>query len=132
LKKIILILILLVILIGCKKADDIPKELSFLPISEENVSMIKVWGLGGEWRESTLEETQNILKWLNSVKRFEKEENLPSERKAPISEIKIYLKTNQEVSIHRWGENLEINWSYQFAQTDLEKFLEELANSSSK
>lgn len=131
-KKIIPILILLVILIGCKKADDIPKELPVLPISEENVSIIKVWGHGVDGREATQEETQNILKWLNSVKHFEKEENLPSERKAPMSEIMIYLKTNQEVSIHRWGKNLEINWSYQFAQTDLENFLDVLASPSIK
>ncbi|KRF13554.1 hypothetical protein [Paenibacillus sp. Soil787] len=131
-KKIIPLLILLVILIGCKRADDIPKELSFLPFSEENVSIVKVWGRGVDGREATLEETQNILEWLNSVKHLEKENNLPGERKAPQSEIKIYLKTSQEISIHRWGKNLEINWSYQFAQTDLEKFLDILASPSTK
>jgi hypothetical protein len=114
------------------KTDDIPKELSFFPISEKNVSIIKVWGRGVDGREATSEETQNILKWVNSVKHFDKEENLPGERKAPMSEIKIYLKTNQEVSIHRWGKNLEINWSYQFAQTDLEKFLDGLASPTLK
>jgi len=139
LKRIILFLIpfliLFAILIGCKRTDDVLQELSFLPISQDDVSIVKVWGssvAGRGEREATAEETQYILKWLNSVTYFEKEENLPSERKAPQSEIKIYLKKNQEISIHRWRENLEINWSYQFVQTDLEKFLDELASPSSK
>jgi hypothetical protein len=130
LKKTIVVLTLFVVLLGCTRINSKPKELSFLPISKNDVSVIKVWGRGLDGREATLEETQSIINWINSVKDFEKESNLPSERKSPQSEIKVYLKTNQEVSIHQWGKNLELNWSYQFVQPELGEFLDKLASPS--
>jgi hypothetical protein len=101
-------------------------DLSFLPISSDEVSNIKVWGYGIDGREATTEEKLNLLKSLNGVKNFEKETNLPSERKKPISEIEIYLKSKQEISIHGYGKNLELNWSYQFEQPELQQFLDAL------
>ncbi|RUS48500.1 hypothetical protein [Cohnella sp. AR92] len=103
-KRIAPFLILFLVLTGCHQADDIQKELSFLPISKGDVSKVKLWGSGVDGREATAGETRNILKWLNGVTHFEKVLDLPSESPAPLA----------------------------FEEKDLERFIDELAGPSSK
>lgn len=102
-----------------------------LPISNQDVVSIKLWGDGLDGKEANAEERGNILKWLNSVEHFEKEESIPSEMPAPLSSIIMHLKTGPNVSIRPWGDDsMLLNGEYSFGQTELSEFLRELADPS--
>jgi hypothetical protein len=131
-KKVIGIFICLIILflqVSCQTKPN------YIPISEKDISQIKLWGWeNGKWEDGrTLSkaESATIIKWVNIVKSIGTIKLL-SDMKPPNSEITVYLLNQKIIQIFIWGDNLVMSYSGSNAveslkvkQKDLKKYLNE-------
>lgn len=120
------------IFVSCQSSQSNRNSTGFLPISQKNISEIKLWGNEkGIWQDGrvlTKEESENIIEWVNIAKNLGTIK-LPSEMKAPQSEITIYFLDNKTIQIFLWGGDLIMSYSdsepYKIEQKDFKNYISE-------
>ena len=128
-----LMILALLVITGChdKPTDQTSKDsLDFLPISQDEISEIKLWGTeNGVWhdgRELSKEESTSIIEWINGAKSLGSIEE--PEITAPQAEIIIYLLNGKTIQIFIWHD-LIINYAdsetFKIEQPDLKNYLSE-------
>lgn len=92
-------IIMTVLLNGCAKNKDENNKIPFLPISQNNVLYIGLYGYSQEGnhsnnREATDDEETKIINWLNKIDKYDKKIEIPNSgnRKPDPSNIQVFTK----------------------------------------
>ncbi len=129
-----IMILTLFLLSGCHQISASPTPIEtpdYLPVSEQDVREIKVWGTeNGFWRDGRIlgqEEAATILGWVNHAESLGTV-NLPPEMAAPLAEIIIYLRNEKTIQLFLWHDDVVINYAdsiknYKIEQQDLENYL---------
>jgi hypothetical protein len=120
------------ILVSCRSSQSNKELPVFLPISQKDISEIRLWGNEkGTWQDGrilTEEESANIIKWVNRVENFDTIK-LPPEMKPPQAEITVYFLNKKTIQIFPWGNDLVMSYSdsdpFKIEQQDLKNYISE-------